>query len=502
MQRSVPMSSEPFTDTNFLARLQQVSQSFVGRNQWGLLQFFMGALDVSMLGLAFLLAYMARFEWASHFFQMDGMNDEAYYRQLAIVMIPLWLGVLALQGGYQRRNILGGTREYELIFQTVVGGMVLMVLYNFLQPLFVLSRGWLLLAAVMGMGLVALGRFSLRRLVYRLRLSGYFVSPTVIVGANEEGRLLADQLRRWRTSGLYVVGFADKKFVAGTRITQNTVSLGTVEELDEVIRKYDIQVVVLASSAFSARDNMVNIFRNYMHSDKVEVRLSSGLYEIFTTGLTVMESGFVPLVGVNKMRLTGVDEVAKKVLDYGITIPGFIAILPIFLGLALAVRLTSPGPIFHRRRVMGANGKEFDAFKFRSMYVDGDARLSPEEKAELNRTHKLKKDPRITPIGAFIRRFSLDELPQLLNVLRGEMSLVGPRMISPAEMPKYAQWSQNLLTVRPGLTGLWQVSGRSDVSYEDRVRLDMYYIRNWTIWLDLQILFQTPGVVVRGRGAY
>ncbi len=502
MQTSVPMSSEPFTDTNFLARLQQVLQSFKGRNQWHILRVSMVLVDASLLGLAFFLAYMVRFEWASGFFQLDGMNDQAYYRTLALVMMPLWLGVLAWQGGYMRHNILGGTREYELIAQTTVAGLVLMVLYNFFRPDFVLSRGWLLLCGLLGMGLWALGRFTLRRLVYRLRLAGYFVSPALIVGANEEGRLLADQLRRWRTSGLYVVGFVDKKFPAGTRITKDAVSLGTVEELDEVITKYDIQVVVMASSAFSARDNMVNIFRNYMHSENVEVRLSSGLYEIFTTGLTVMESGFVPLVGVNKMRLTGIDEMTKKALDYGITLPGFILASPIFLGLALAVRLTSPGPIFHRRRVMGANGREFDAFKFRSMYVDGDARLTEADRAELSRTHKLKNDPRITPIGAFIRRFSLDELPQLLNVLRGEMSLVGPRMISPAEMPKYAQWSQNLLTVRPGITGLWQVSGRSDVSYEDRVRLDMYYIRNWTIWLDLQILFQTPNAVVRGRGAY
>lgn len=502
MQRSIPMSSDPFTDTNFLARLQQVLQTFVGRNQWHILRVSMVAVDAALLALAFLLAYRMRFEWGAHLFQMDGMNDLDYYRILAALMVPLWLGVLALQGGYLRRNILGGTREYELIFQTTLLGLVLILLYNFLDLTFVLSRGWLFLAGVFGMGLWALGRFAIRRLVYRLRLAGYFVAPAIIVGANEEGRLLADQLRRWRTSGLYVVGFVDKRFPAGTHITQEAVSLGSVEELDEIIRKYDIQVVVLASSAFSARDNMVNIFRNYMHADNVEIRLSSGLYEIFTTGLTVMESGFVPLVGVNKMRLTGMDAILKRALDYGITVPGFIAILPIFLGLALAVRLTSPGPIFHRRRVMGMNGKAFDAFKFRSMYVDGDARLTSADKAELLRTQKLKQDPRLTPIGAFIRRFSLDELPQLLNVLRGEMSLVGPRMISPAEMPKYAQWSQNLLTVRPGLTGLWQVSGRSDVSYEDRVRLDMYYIRNWTIWLDLQILFQTPGVVVRGRGAY
>jgi lipopolysaccharide/colanic/teichoic acid biosynthesis glycosyltransferase len=153
---------------------------------------------------------------------------------------------------------------------------------------------------------------------------------------------------------------------------------------------------------------------------------------------------------------------------------------------------------------MGVNGRQFDAFKFRTMRINGDEILAarPELKAELARTHKLRDDPRITRVGRLLRKFSLDELPQLLNVLKREMSLVGPRMISPAEMEKYNHWGINLLTVKPGITGLWQVSGRSDVSYEERVRLDMHYIRNWTIWLDLQILLQTIPVVVNGRGAY
>ncbi len=154
---------------------------------------------------------------------------------------------------------------------------------------------------------------------------------------------------------------------------------------------------------------------------------------------------------------------------------------------------------------MGVNGRSFDAFKFRTMHVNGDEILDahPELKEELAREHKLKNDPRITRLGRILRKLSLDELPQVFNVLRGEMSIVGPRMISPEEMEKYQQLGMNLLTVKPGITGLWQVSGRSDVSYEERVRMDMYYIRNWNIWLDLQIIFQTiPAVLISHRGAY
>jgi lipopolysaccharide/colanic/teichoic acid biosynthesis glycosyltransferase len=153
---------------------------------------------------------------------------------------------------------------------------------------------------------------------------------------------------------------------------------------------------------------------------------------------------------------------------------------------------------------MGVNGRHFDAFKFRSMVVNGDEVLAkyPELQEELAKNHKLKNDPRITRIGNFIRKTSLDELTQLFNVLRREMSLVGPRMISPEEMEMYKKWGINLLTVRPGITGLWQVSGRSDITYEERVRLDMHYIRNWSIWMDLQLLFQTLPAVIKKRGAY
>jgi exopolysaccharide biosynthesis polyprenyl glycosylphosphotransferase len=223
-----------------------------------------------------------------------------------------------------------------------------------------------------------------------------------------------------------------------------------------------------------------------------------------TTGLTVQEFAYVPLVGINPVRLTGMDQVLKTALDYCLTVPGLIVISPLLLLIALAIKLDSPGPVIHRRRVMGLNGRRMIVYKFRTMQVNGDEilRRYPELRQELARNHKLKGDPRVTRLGAFLRRTSLDELPQLFSVLKRDMSLVGPRMIAPEETEKYSKWDMNLLTVRPGITGLWQVSGRSEISYEERVRLDMHYIRNWTIWLDLQILFQTVPAVIKGRGAY
>jgi lipopolysaccharide/colanic/teichoic acid biosynthesis glycosyltransferase len=249
---------------------------------------------------------------------------------------------------------------------------------------------------------------------------------------------------------------------------------------------------------------MLDIFERYGLIDGLNLRMSSGLFEVITTGLEVKELAFTSLYRVQKVRLTGLDRALKLMLDYALTIPGLIAITPLLLIIGVAIKFDSPGPVFYRRRVMGINGKEFYAFKFRTMHVNGDRLLNayPELKSELAQNYKLKNDPRVTRVGRILRQSSLDELPQLLNVLFRQMSLVGPRIISPAEMTMYHKWGMNLLTVPPGITGLWQVSGRSDISYEERVRLDMHYVRNWTIWLDIQLLWQTIPAVIKGSGAY
>lgn len=236
----------------------------------------------------------------------------------------------------------------------------------------------------------------------------------------------------------------------------------------------------------------------------MNLRLSSGLFEVITTGLEVKEMASVPLLRINQVRLTGADRTLKTALDIFLAV-GFLALtMPLQIAIAIAIKLDSPGNVFYRRRVMGLNGTVFDAYKFRTMHANGDAIIEahPELKSELEMSRKLKDDPRVTRVGRFLRKHSLDELPQFLNVLMRQMSVVGPRMITQDELAMYEQWDINLLTVPPGITGLWQVSGRSDISYRDRVQLDMRYIRNWSIWLDLYILMRTTVVVIKGKGAY
>lgn len=486
-------------------KIGKVNSILPRRTQWGMYQVALILMDVLMVNIAFVLAYVLRFNIPLFtFFNQTVDISPDYYQNFVVGSSLLWLVIFSLNGLYFKQNLLGGTREYSLVFRSSTVCLMIIVMVGFLQDDLLIARGWLLMAWVFTFVLVAFGRFLLRRVVYFLRRQGFFLTPAVIVGANQEGRWLAEQLQKWETSGLHIVGFVDKKVAVTTPLYNNLVNLGTVDQLGEIIEQFQIGEVILASSAISTRDYLLDIFKKYGVSDKVNLRMSSGLYEVITTGMTVDEFAYVPLVQVHKVRLTGADVVLKTILDFiGSIVALLIFGLPITV-IALLVKFTSRGPVFHKRRVMGLNGRQFDALKFRSMVVNGDEVLKqhPDLQEELARNHKLKNDPRITSVGVILRKYSLDELPQLFNVLRREMSLVGPRMISPEEVAMYKQFDMNLLTVRPGMTGQWQVSGRSDVTYDERVRMDMYYIRNWSIWLDLHLLLQTIPVVLWGRGAY
>jgi len=501
---STQSSAHYFVETPLKAKIRKASASVPRHMQWKLYIASLVVVDILMLGLAFRLAYYIRFEFNFRIFFQNLEPELVFYQNVSTFLIPALLVIFMLLGLYDREKLLGGTKEYSMVFNGLTFGMVLLISIGFLDPEFILARGWLLLAWVFSFLFAAGGRFGMRRVIYALRRRGYFLASAVIIGANNEGLSLAEQLNGTRVSGFHIMGFIDKKLPVGTRMLEDQYILGTVDNLEDLIKRYDIEELILASSAISSRDRMLDIFQKYGVSSNVNVRMSSGLYEIITTGLTVKEFAYVPLVGVNKVRLTGLDEFLKFSMDFLLSIPALILLGPLMLVIALAVRLESPGSVIHRRRVMGMHGKEFDAFKFRTMHDNGDEILDsyPELRKELAENFKLKEDPRVTRVGQLLRKTSLDELPQLFNVLRREMSLVGPRIITPAEVAKYEKWDLNLMTVRPGLTGLWQVSGRSDVTYDERVRLDMHYIRNWSIWLDIQLLFQTIPAVLKSRGAY
>jgi len=456
--------------------------------------------DILIVLTSFAVAYAVRF-WSGLPFFDEGWVNPQFYTAVVLAMTPVYLTLFHIYGLYNPVNLLGGATEYARMFNAVTTGMLLVIIVSFLFPEFVVARGFLLLSwgllVVCGMT----GRFMVRRFVYAQRQAGRFVDRALIIGANPEGIAIAEQLRSAKVNGMHIIGFIDDYLPVGSEPIPGVPVLSSSASFALQIRLHDIDTVIVANTAMM-REQLLSLYSTLDTFQDVEVRLASGLFELLTTGVRVREEGFVPLLVLNKTRITGVHLIAKTILDYTIAATALIVLLPFFIIVAYLIKRDSPGPIIYRRRVVGQGRREFDAFKLRTMHVDGDRLLTPEQKRELEEHGKLKDDPRITRVGAFLRKYSLDELPQLVNVLRGEMSLIGPRMITRQELEKFGKWQHNLSTVKPGLTGLWQVSGRSDLSYEDRVRLDMHYIRNHTIWLDLQILFQTIPALLTGRGAY
>lgn len=456
--------------------------------------------DAIVVALSFALAYAIRFWFGRQIFEAGSIRP-FFYVFVISTLIPGYLALFQIYGLYDRTNLLGGTTEYARVFNAVTSGLVLILFVNFIQPEFVVARAWLLLAWLLMIAFGITSRFLMRRLVYWQRHGGAFLDRTLVVGANPEGTAVAAQLLQARSSGAQIIGFVDDYLAIGSEPLPGIPVLGNSVAFAALIAAEAIDTVVIANTAIT-RERLLNIYGALDALQDVEVRLASGLFELLTTGVRIHEEGCVPLIVLNKTRITGLHLFCKTLLDYGLALAALLVLLPFFAILALLIRFDSPGPVLYRRRVVGQGKHEFDAFKLRTMRIEGDDLLVPEQQRELKEHGKLKDDPRVTRVGAVLRRFSLDELPQLLNVVRGEMSLIGPRMITMPELEKFGRWQHNLATVKPGLTGLWQVSGRSDLSYEDRVRLDMHYIRNHSIWLDLQILFQTIPALLSGRGAY
>jgi exopolysaccharide biosynthesis polyprenyl glycosylphosphotransferase len=411
------------------------------------------------------------------------------------------LGIFLLHRLYDRRELLVGFREYLHVGAACTTGVLAIIVMSFFLETPSIARAWLLLVWALATISVCSARFLLRRVVRWLRRRGHLVTPTLIVGANEEGYALATQLVSNPGCGAQVLGFIRSSVDQQAERVDGLPVLGDLSDLESILEGGCVGEVIVATTALN-REQLLELYRRFAHNEGVELRLSSGLFEILTTGVRVEEINGVPLMSLQRVRITGIDAALKTMLDYAGAICGLLLASPLLLLIAALVRLDSGGPILHRRQVLGRSGRYFDAYKFRTMGPDRRVRSVPIDFPDRRRSDKTENDPRITPLGMLLRRTSLDELPQLLNVLRGEMSLVGPRMIVPEEAIRYGKWQLNLLTVKPGITGPWQVRGRAAIAYDERVQLSMEYIRNYSIWLDFEILLRTVPAVLSGKGAY
>jgi len=329
--------------------------------------------------------------------------------------------------------------------------------------------------------------------------------PTVIYGSDSTGKLVAECLLGSIRNGYVPVLILDDNILGddeymGIPIIHDT-SVGP-----EIVKRYNIKMAIVALPELDAK-KLKLLISSSVSAFRYNV-LIPNFFNISNIWMSVRDfNGVLGIETSNKLRLfwnLGI----KRFMDLGVVIFGGIIILPFLLLLSFLIKITSPGPVLYKHKRLGKDGKYFYAYKFRSMVVDADKKLqemlklNSEIKAEWEKNRKIHNDPRITALGRFLRRTSLDEFPQLINILKGEMSLVGPRPIVDAEVEKYGEDYSRIFSIKPGLTGLWQVSGRSDTNYLDRVAYDTYYLQSWSVWLDLWIIFKTFGVVIMGRGAY
>ncbi|MGH3366791.1 MAG: sugar transferase, partial [Nocardioidaceae bacterium] len=438
-------------------------------------------LDGLSIWLALTVA--AWFRFGSHALSTETRPGLSYGVVVAAISAG-WLLMLSGRGAYESRFYGTGPEEYKRVVKATVYtfGVIAIVSYAFKLEL---ARSFVAVALPVGLVLLLLGRYLARRWLIGRRVSGLSLNRVVAVGTQESVQHLRAQLQRELYAGYDVV--------AGVEVHGDL--LATIRQ-----SRADTVAITVCPEMTQPRLREISWL---LEGTGVQLIVEPRFTDIAGPRITIAPVGGLPLLHVDEPEFTGWRRIVKDGIDRTVAALGLIALSPVLVLIAIAVRRTSPGPGLFRQRRAGTHGQEFRVVKFRTMYRDAEARLAglQAQNESDGLLFKIKDDPRITPVGRFLRRTSLDELPQLINVLRGEMSLVGPRPL-PVDDEEFMGPERRRMLVRPGITGLWQVSGRSDTSWEDAVRLDLYYVENWSITLDLMILARTFAVVARGGGAY
>jgi exopolysaccharide biosynthesis polyprenyl glycosylphosphotransferase len=427
------------------------------------------------------------------------------YMILSGLLPVLLLLVFAVSRAYERRFLFVGTDEYQRVFRGGVGLIAGAALVSYALGLD-LARGYVLAALPSAVCASVVLRFALRRRLHAAFGRGERLRRVILVGHELSIIGMTRQLRRERYHGLEVVGACLPPGYDGEGVTGGSQGLtvyGTFDDVASAVEHADADTVVVLSCP-ELDGAALRRLAWRLERDEVDLVVASALVDVAGARTTIRPFDGLPMLHVEHPRLHGGSRLVKDLFDRVGALVLLALFGPVLLGVALCVRCTSRGPVLFRQVRVGRDGRLFRIFKFRSMYVDAEARLA--ELRHLNEhdgvLFKIRDDPRVTPVGRYLRRFSLDELPQLLNVLLGQMSLVGPRPPLPAEVAAYADDVRRRLAVKPGMTGLWQVSGRSDLPWEEAVRLDLRYVENWSLSLDLVILLRTMTAVVRSSGAY
>lgn len=454
--------------------------------------------DIAALLLAAAVALLLRF--GADPGELQGVS----YYAVAALLVLLWLVALALSRCYEFRFVGGGPEEFRRVGNASVRLTAFVALIGYGAGID-LARGFVAIVLPLGLALLLVGRYLGRLWLYRERRRGRCAHRVLVVGNHLHVNDLVTRLAREPLAGLVVVGACVPGGERRSRSRPDTLVpiVGTLSTVRQCLASVQADTVAVAASPGVTGEALRQLSYE-LEGTGVDLVVAPALTNITGTRVSIRAVAGLPLLHLDEPELTGARQVVKGVFDWTVASIALLVLAPVLLGLALAVRLSSPGPALFRQERVGRDGRLFRVLKFRSMVVDAEQRLA--EVSALNDCDgvlfKLRDDPRVTRVGRMLRRWSLDELPQLVNVLRGEMSLVGPRPPLPSEVSQYETHTHRRLMVKPGMTGLWQVNGRADLSWEETVRLDLQYVENWSLGMDLAVLSKTVVAVVKNAGAY
>ncbi len=419
-----------------------------------------------------------------------------------IVAIPLaWWLCLYLFEGYSEKWHGAGATEYNRVLMgsfTCIGALGV----GLYLTSSTLSRGFYCWLAVVGISALLIGRYTVRQVINRAKAQGRFATSTIVVGGAGHVAALLQVLAREEWLGYRVDGLLIPDEDPDPSEGQIPI-LGAPEDVMRMLRRTGADAVMFTDGSFSQPSDFSELARQIEDLD-AQIIFMPAVTDVSASRLMTRPVAGLPLMHVQRPAAARATAWSKRLFDIVGSLIALVVATPILLVAALLVRLTDPGPVLYRQQRIGIDGEPFTLYKLRSMKVNADrlkAKLADHSDGN-GVMFKMARDPRITPVGRFLRRYSIDELPQLLNVLKGDMSLVGPRPALPDEVDQYDEHVKRRLAVRPGLSGLWQVSGRSDLSWGETVRLDLYYVDNWSMMQDLSILARTVSAVLRPQGAY
>jgi exopolysaccharide biosynthesis polyprenyl glycosylphosphotransferase len=426
---------------------------------------------------------------------------------LFLATLPIWIVVAKLYGLYdqdEERTDHSTADDLIGVFHLITVGTWLIFAGGMLTGLAQPELLRLVFFWGLAIALVTLLR-ALARAVCRRRIT--YIQNAVIVGAGHVGQLVAHKLLQHPEYGINLVGFVDVDPQERRADLEHLTLLGPPERLPAIVRVFDIERVVVAFSTDSHEETLALI--RSLNELNVQVDIVPRFFEVVGPGVDLHTIEGIPLIGLPPVRLSRSSRLLKRAVDLVVSALGLLALAPVFALIALRIKMDSSGPVFFRQTRVGIGDKTFQIYKFRTMTADADERKS--EVAHLNmhtasdgdgQLFKVPDDPRTTNFGRFLRRYSLDELPQLVNVFIGDMSVVGPRPLILDEDKQVAEWARKRLYVKPGMTGLWQVLGRSDIPFDEMTKLDYLYVINWSLGGDLSLMLRTVPAVFRARRAY